>query len=362
MTQTMYRETLPQPLDDGIEKTATQAAINADSGGHSKVNRICNAFLDVLQHRKSTNLQNVITAHVCKVPPNLDAGLLEITRLRLEDPDKAETATEHICFLADANRLYDNALGLYDLELALLVAQQTQKDPREYLPFLQKLQDMSTLRRQYSIDDYLGRYSKSLRHLYDLDAFDELENYVVKHTLYSQALEMYRYHAEKLAVIMRLYGDYLQRNAKYKEAGIAYEYLQDYPLASDSFRLAHMWRESLFCAGFAQLPFSQMQSLARTLAEDRNEEKDFHSAAIIHQEYLQDISSAIRLYCKGYHFADAMRVVSLANKTDLLEKIVDVGLIEGMATMTELLADCKSQLNAQVPRIHELREKKAEDP
>lgn len=30
--------------------------------------------------------------------------------------------------------------------------------------------------------------------------------------------------------------------------------------------------------------------------------------------------------------------------------------------MTELLADCKSQLNAQVPRIRELRVKKAEDP
>jgi len=30
--------------------------------------------------------------------------------------------------------------------------------------------------------------------------------------------------------------------------------------------------------------------------------------------------------------------------------------------MTELLADCKSQLNAQIPRIRELRTKKAEDP
>ena len=36
-------------------------------------------------------------------------------------------AIEHIYFLADVNRLYENALGLYDLELALLVAQQSQK-------------------------------------------------------------------------------------------------------------------------------------------------------------------------------------------------------------------------------------------
>jgi elongator complex protein 1 len=33
-----------------------------------------------------------------------------------------------------------------------------------------------------------------------------------------------------------------------------------------------------------------------------------------------------------------------------------------MASTIELLADCKNQLGAQVPRIHELRVKKAEDP
>ena len=41
--------------------------------------------------------------------------------------DQAEKAVEHMCFLADVNRLYEHALGLYDLELTLLVAQQSQK-------------------------------------------------------------------------------------------------------------------------------------------------------------------------------------------------------------------------------------------
>lgn len=362
MTQTMYRETLSQQSEDSYTKATTQAATSAEDERQDKVNRICNAFLDVLRRRMSTNLKNIITAHVCKVPPNLDAGLSEIAQLHLASPQKAESATEHICFLADSNRLYDTALGLYDLELTLLVAQQTQKDPREYLPFLQKLQDMATLRRQYFIDDYLGRFSKAIRHLYDLDAFDEVETYVVKHTLHSQALEMYRYQDERLAVIMGLYGDYLQKNAKFKEAGIAYEYLRDYPLASESYRLAHMWRESLSCAGITPLPNLQIQSLARTLAEDRIDAKDFHAAAVIHQDYLCDIASAARLYCKGYHFADAMRIVSVDHQSGLLQQVIDVGLVEGMATVTELLADCKSQVNAQVPRIHELREKKAKDP
>lgn len=37
------------------------------------------------------------------------------------------SAIEHICFLADVNRLYDEALGLYRLDIALLIAQKSQK-------------------------------------------------------------------------------------------------------------------------------------------------------------------------------------------------------------------------------------------
>ena len=55
-----------------------------DEVSTSKVNRICNAFLEALGNRTSTHLQNVITAHVCKIPPNLNAGLRQIATLRSE--------------------------------------------------------------------------------------------------------------------------------------------------------------------------------------------------------------------------------------------------------------------------------------
>ena len=78
------------------------------------------------------------------------------------------------------------------------------------------------------------------------------------------------------------------------------------------------------------------------------------------QGYLHDIESAARLFCKGYFFAEA--ILSLSRRQDLLNSVVDAGLVEGMATMTELLAECKAQLNAQLPRLQELRIKKAEEP
>jgi elongator complex protein 1 len=132
----------------------------------------------------------------------------------------AEKTAEHICFLADVNLLYENALGIYDLDVALLIAQQSQKDPREYLPYLQSLQEMSKLRRQFQIDNDLRRYSKALGHLHDLEEFEELQKYVEKHELYSVAIEMLKYREDKLRKLMQSYANYLAAKSRYKEAGI----------------------------------------------------------------------------------------------------------------------------------------------
>lgn len=48
-------------------------------------------------------------------------------RFVVQNPEQADEAVEHMCFLTDAHHLYNNALGLYDLELTILVAQQAQK-------------------------------------------------------------------------------------------------------------------------------------------------------------------------------------------------------------------------------------------
>ena len=80
VSRTMYKETLRPGLRTAL--VLTQNAIIVSGKGVSKVNKICDAFLSVLQQRKSTNLQNIITAHVCKSPPDLEAGLNEVAKLQ----------------------------------------------------------------------------------------------------------------------------------------------------------------------------------------------------------------------------------------------------------------------------------------
>ncbi|CAD0057010.1 unnamed protein product [Aureobasidium pullulans] len=362
VAETMYKETLNAPKLGLHGDGPSESQQNLTEPPSSKINRVCDAFLDVLRNRTSTHLQNIITAHVCKSPPDLDAGLTLIAKLREEQPDLVERAVEHICFLADVNQLYDHALGLYDLDVALLIAQQSQKDPREYLPYVQGLGKMQPLRRQFTIDHDLKKHSKALGHLFTMDEFDELKTYMAKHELYSDAMQLYRYQAQRLNEIMRLNADYLNSRNRYKEAGIAYEYLGEYNLAFEAYRSANEWRECLSSATLIPLPEDELVAAGEAFAEALTESKEHHDAATVYLDYLNDIEGAIRSLCKGYYYAEAIRVVGLRRRPELIASAIDPGLVEGSATMTELLAEMKGQLNAQVPRLRELRQKKEEDP
>lgn len=82
VSQTLYKDTLK------LSKVEAEAAVQTSTGNGkavskgSKINRICDAFLSVLKNKIDTNLQNLITAHVCKSPPDLDAGLQIVANLR----------------------------------------------------------------------------------------------------------------------------------------------------------------------------------------------------------------------------------------------------------------------------------------
>ncbi len=65
----------------------------------------------------------------------------------------------------DVNELYNIALGMYDYNLVLLVAEKSQKDPKEYLPFLNELRKLPVDYQRYKIDVYLQRYDRALEHI-----------------------------------------------------------------------------------------------------------------------------------------------------------------------------------------------------
>ena len=363
VSQTMYRETLAPTeakLANGLSNGDTDLPPISTA---SKMNKICDTFLRVLQVDSTSRLQNIVTAHVCKNPPDLESGLRLISNLRNSgDQEGLEQAVEHICFLADVNQLYDTALGLYDLDVTLLVAQQSQKDPREYLPYLQSLHEMEAVRQKFTIDNDLKRYQMALSHLHVLQTFNELKEYTVRHELYATAIELFRYDSSRLTELMKLYADYLSNHNRMKEAGIAYEYIACHKFAYEAFRSVTMWRECLYNAQLVPISAAELLDLAQDLSSSLEEAKDFTGAAAIHLDYLDDLQAACRLLCKAYSFAEAMRLLASKARPHLIGQVIDPALVEDAAMMTEQLADMKSQLGAQLPRLRELRQKKAEDP
>jgi len=107
----------------------------------SKVSIICHAILkELLANYATTHTQCILTAHLSKIPADIASALGMIAKLKGtihlidilmadENSDLVKSAIEHICFLADVNQLYEEALGLYRIDVALLVAQKSQKVP-----------------------------------------------------------------------------------------------------------------------------------------------------------------------------------------------------------------------------------------
>ncbi|EHY55522.1 Elongator complex protein 1 [Exophiala dermatitidis] len=374
VTQTLYRDTLtlqPQSQAQPQLQSGTGPSPPNQPTSTNKVNKIADAFISALTSQPSPlsteHLQNIITAHVTKRPPDLNSALTLVSSLRQTSEEEADLAVAHLCFLTDANRLFDAALALYDLDLTLLVAQNAQRDPREYMPFLQSLQDLPVLRRRFQIDNHLKRYSKALVSLHALEAHDEVTTYTVKHNLYTVAMDLYKYDRAHLDAMTRLYAEHLANLSQHNSAATLFESLGDYEAAYPLYALApNKWREALFCASLVQPPLekNKVHSLAASLATNcADVSRDYRAAATITMEYLDDVPAAARLLCKGSYFADAMRILAMRpTLVPEIPTIVDSGLTEKFGEILELVADCKAQLNAQIPRIQELRKKKEEDP
>ncbi|KAK9328363.1 IKI3 family-domain-containing protein [Lipomyces starkeyi] len=373
VTKTIYKETLPSAsINSTLSGLSLQEGISSkvSPDGKTKVNRICDALLEVLlKYYSQTHTQSIITAYLCKDPADIESALILIANLGHDNQEKLIAAVEHICFLQDVNKLYDYALGLYNLPLALLIARQSQKDPREYLPFIDNLQKQTPLRRRFLLDTHLGRYDKALVHLCDLkydedgnDVFSEVEKFVVTHNLYKNALRIYKYEPLKQYAILKLFAKHLKSNNEFKEAGLAYELLGDYADALDSYVFGSHWREALAVCSMARLPQDEVQVISQKLAESLYEARRYVDAATIYLEYRRDLKEAVRSLCKGFFFDEAIRIILQQNSPGYLEEIVDPALVEGFNQITELLSDCRGQLNAQLERLRELRLKKANDP
>jgi elongator complex protein 1 len=136
----------------------------------------------------------------------------------------ADQALEYLCWIVNADILFDFALKTYDFELVIMVAKLTQKDPKEYLPHLRKLQEMDPVLMKYQINIDLKSYEDALveiskgRETY----FDKSLELINKYELFEKAFPLFQDNEQLYSHIYMNYAKYLEGKKNYIDAGYAF--------------------------------------------------------------------------------------------------------------------------------------------
>uniref|UniRef100_A0A8C1XJA5 Elongator complex protein 1 n=1 Tax=Cyprinus carpio TaxID=7962 RepID=A0A8C1XJA5_CYPCA len=292
------------------------ASSSASGKGGKKVDIICDALrstMETLDPQKYCLC--ILTSHVRKTTPELELALQKVHELRGDGSSSvsAEEALKYLLFLVNVNELYEHSLGTYDFDLVLMVAEKSQKDPKEYLPFLNMLKTLEPNYQRYTIDKHLKRYRKALHHLSKCgeEHFTELLNLVKDQRLYSDALELYSLNSEQYKTLSVAYAEHLVEQQQAEQAGLLLWRCGENARALQAFVSCTSWRNALAVATHIPLPPEQLALLARDLAEKLLEARRHKQAALCLEQYAKDCEEAISALIQGAAWEEALRLVSL---------------------------------------------------
>ncbi|KAF6761197.1 pol II transcription elongation factor [Ephemerocybe angulata] len=365
--QALFLERVPQfveqiPEVDHLNLFLTLVARGTQSA--EVVTKICDSIRQELEKKDMKKYINtILTAHVVKTPPDYESGLAELLALRETDQSLVEEAVKYIIFLVDAERLFDIALGMYDFNLVLMVAQHAQKDPREYLPFLKELRVLDKYYQRFRIDDHLKRHEKALRNLSMAgpERFDEAIAYVERYSLYEQALSIWKDTPEYKAVV-EVYGDWLYERRELPQAASAFIEAGKPNKAMVAFEKNLQWRELFDLAFLDNASEEELADMAYRVSEDLASKKRYIEAGQVLLEYKKDVRGAVIYLVQGNSFSEARRISNLHRHPELTEEVIRPGSLDSRAQVAEDITEMREQARKQRNRIRELRIRKVEEP
>ncbi|WVO15396.1 hypothetical protein L204_103054 [Cryptococcus depauperatus] len=328
----------------------------------NKVNTICDSLRRLIVARGVDKyIETILTTHVCKVPADYEAGLEVLLQLQTDYPEIVENAIKYIIFLSDVNKLYDVALGMYNFQLVLMVAQYSQKDPKEYLPFLRELRALDKWDQRFRIDDHLERRERALANLKQAgdERFDEAVQYLAKYELYDTAFKLYADENHHLAVIYDFYGDYLYDRREFTDAALPYLLANKPRKALKAYERAHAWRELFTLA--KQEDVADLSEFIERVTDYLGSRGRHLEAAQVFIEYAKDIDSAVDTCCQGTEFSEAYRLVSVHDRKDLIEAMIHPGLEEAQEALVEIFEEMEEQLDKETKRLCELKDIRERD-
>jgi elongator complex protein 1 len=328
-----------------------------------KISFVCEKMLNLfIQLDNKKYLLPCITCHV--KTENIESALQTIWELKkVSGNDKeADDAVKYLLYLIDINVLYNIALGMYDYHLVLYVAQKSQKDPKEYVPFLQELNKLEQSYAKFKIDCHLKRFAKAIHHIaplcYDDEArFAECIEVVKKHGIYEEAMNAFVNHQKSYQTICKLFADYLRIKGKLLDASLMYERGADFQQALSSARNILDWKRCIMLAKLCNYDETQTKELALKLVQSLNDLSRFSESVDILRRFKED-KMLIETMLDGRMYTDALLEVSMTKNENLLHETFVPTLKQHVAEVLKNLNNDKISYLQQKERLLIVRQEK----
>lgn len=342
ITETLYKnfEFLSLPMG---QKEVKDVQVNDYSGPNAnKVSSVLLAIRNALEEHVPESPARefcILTTFARSDPPALEGALKRIKVIRetelshADDPRRmsypsAEEAVKHLLWLSDSEAVYEAALGLYDLNLAAIVALNSQRDPKEFLPFLQELQHMQAPLMQFNIDLRLHRFENALKHLVSMgDAYHaDCVDLMKKHPqLFPLGIQLST-DPSKRSQVFEAWGDHLSDEKCFEDAASTYLCCFSLEKAMKAYRDCGNWRGVLTVAGLLKLGKDEVMQLAHELCEELQALGKPGEAAKIALEYCGDVNNGVSLLISARDWEEALRVSFLHRREDMISEVKNASL------------------------------------
>lgn len=307
------------------------------NGDHNKVNSVLMAIRKALEENIEDSPSreiSILTTLAKNDPPALEQALGRVKLIRemelcgTDDSKRmshpsSEEALKHLLWLSDSEAVFEAALGLYDLNLAAIVALNSQKDPKEFLPLLEELEKMPMLFMKYNIDLKLRRYESALRHIFSAGDpyYKDFTNLMMNvPELYPLGLQLID-EPDKKRQILEAWGDHLISSKNFEDAATTYLCCFNLEKALKAYRACGNWKGVLTVAGLIKFGKVELLHLARELCEELQALGKLGDAAKIVLDYCGDINNGISLLVRAREWEEALRIAFLHQRDDLVSVV-----------------------------------------
>ncbi|XP_078429226.1 IKI3 family protein [Wolffia australiana] len=308
------------------------------SDSNNKVSTVLSAVRKALEERIEGSPERelcVLTTLARSQPPALEEALGRIRKIReteLTDVDistqklshpSAEDAVKHLLWLSDAEAVFEAALGLYDLNLAAIVALNSDKDPKEFLPYLESLERLPTMIMKYKIDLRLGKHETALRHIVKAgeDCHEEAMRLMQANpNLYPLGLELVNGPLKRKQVL-EAWGGHLQEVKSYDAAATVFLCCSSHEKVLKAYRASGDWKGVMTVAGLLNYNQARTARLAAELCEELHAVGKSAAAAQIARDYCGDIAGCVGYLVAAREWEEALRIGHLHETKDLIAEV-----------------------------------------